>query len=43
MVAGTLLTIKNQGDALLGHAPVNRFKLLLTFCAAAPVNRFKLL
>jgi hypothetical protein len=32
LVVGTILNVINQGDALLGIAPVNWFKIMLTYC-----------
>jgi hypothetical protein len=32
LIVGTILNLINQGDALLGHSPVNVAKLLLTYC-----------
>jgi hypothetical protein len=32
LVVGTILNVINQGDALLGSAPVNWFKIVLTYC-----------
>ena len=32
LVVGTILNVINQGDALLGTAPVNWFKIVLTYC-----------
>ena len=32
LVVGTVLNLINQGDALLGLAPVNWLKLALTYC-----------
>ena len=31
LIVGTILNLINQGDALLGHAPLDLTKLLLTF------------
>jgi hypothetical protein len=31
VVVGTILNLINQGDALLGHRPVDLVKLILTF------------
>jgi hypothetical protein len=32
VVVGTVLNLINQGDALLGAAPINWLKVALTFC-----------
>ncbi len=32
LVVGTILNLINQGDALFGAAPVNWFKIALTYC-----------
>ncbi|MET0340949.1 MAG: nitrate/nitrite transporter NrtS [Polyangiales bacterium] len=32
LVVGTLLNVINQGDAMLGQAPLDLAKLLLTYC-----------
>lgn len=40
VVVGTLLNLINQGDALLGDAPVNWFKLLLTFAMPYAVSTY---
>ena len=32
LVVGTILNLINQGDALLGMAPINWLKLVLTYC-----------
>jgi hypothetical protein len=32
MVVGTILNLINQGDALLSGAPLNWFKICLTYC-----------
>jgi hypothetical protein len=32
LVVGTILNVINQGDAFLGTAPVNWFKIMLTYC-----------
>jgi hypothetical protein len=32
LVVGTILNVINQGDALLSTAPVNWFKIMLTYC-----------
>jgi hypothetical protein len=31
LIVGTALNLINQGDALIGHAPVNLAKMLLTY------------
>jgi len=31
-IVGTVLNLINQGDALLGMAPINWLKLVLTYC-----------
>jgi len=31
LVVGTILNLINQGDALLGHAPINWLKIALTY------------
>jgi hypothetical protein len=32
IVVGTILNLINQGDALFGAAPINWFKIALTYC-----------
>jgi len=32
LVVGTILNIINQGDAIFGQAPLNWFKVVLTYC-----------
>jgi len=32
LIVGTVLNLINQGDALLGAAPVNWLKIVLTYC-----------
>ena len=32
LAVGTILNLINQGDSLLGPAPINWFKLALTYC-----------
>jgi hypothetical protein len=32
LIVGTVLNLINQGDALLGTAPINWLKLVLTYC-----------
>jgi hypothetical protein len=32
LTVGTVLNLINQGDALLGMAPINWLKLILTYC-----------
>ncbi len=40
LVVGTLLNLINQGDAVFGDAPVNWFKLLLTFTIPCAVSTY---
>jgi len=32
LIVGTVLNLINQGDALIGMAPINWLKLILTYC-----------
>jgi len=32
LIVGTILNVINQGDALLGFASINWFKIILTYC-----------
>ena len=38
LIVGTVLNLINQGDALLGMAPVNWLKLVLTYCVPYAVH-----
>ncbi len=40
LIVGTILNVINQGDALLGLAAVNWFKLALTYCVPYAVYTF---
>ncbi|CAH0495506.1 nitrate/nitrite transporter NrtS [Novosphingobium sp. CECT 9465] len=40
VVVGSALNLINQGDALFGTAPVNWFKLLLTFAMPYAVSTY---
>lgn len=40
IVVGTALNLINQGDALFGAAPVNGFKLMLTFAMPYAVSTY---
>lgn len=40
LVVGTALNLINQGDALFGAAPVNWFKLMLTFAMPYAVSTY---
>jgi hypothetical protein len=40
LVVGTALNLINQGDALLGAASINWFKLLLTFAMPYVVSTY---
>ena len=32
LIVGTILNVINQGDAILGAASINWFKIVLTYC-----------
>jgi hypothetical protein len=40
LVVGTTLNLINQGDALFGGAPVNWFKIILTYCVPYAVSTY---
>ena len=40
LVVGTILNLINQGDALLGPAPVNWIKILLTYFVPYAVSTY---
>jgi len=40
LVVGTVLNLINQGDVLFGGAPVNWFKIILTYCVPYAVSTY---
>ena len=40
LVVGTVLNLINQGDVLFGAAPVNWFKIILTYCVPYAVSTY---
>jgi hypothetical protein len=40
LIVGTILNLINQGDALIGVAPVNWLKVVLTYCVPYAVATY---
>ena len=40
VVVGTILNLINQGDALIGPAPLNYAKLIMTYCVPYLVSTY---
>ena len=40
LVVGTVLNLINHGDVLFGGAPVNWFKIILTYCVPYAVSTY---
>jgi hypothetical protein len=40
LFVGTVLNLINQGDSLLGAAPVGWFKIILTYCVPYAVSTY---